>query len=76
MIIILFSLQLLEDQYLVVRLDATKAFAKMGSQATPAIPALIQLLDDQNSTVRSNAGKSLREIGAESKPAVPALIQL
>ena len=47
----------------------------MGSDARPAVPALIEALKDPEATVRFPVCVALREIGPAAKDAVPALTE-
>jgi HEAT repeat protein len=49
---------------------------KLGSQAAPAVPALIETLEDPEPVVRREAAFTLGAIGPEADEAVPALIEL
>ena len=64
----------LSDPDPVVRLQACRALAYMGSQAKDAVPYLTQALGDQNETVREQAAVALGQIGAPAAPAVPVLM--
>jgi HEAT repeat protein len=66
----------LSDSDPVVRLQACRALAYMGSQAQEAVPYLTQTLRDPNEGVRQQAAIALGQIGPPSAPAVPLLLQM
>ena len=57
------------------RNKAAYAIGGMGSDARPAVPALIEALKDPEAAVRFPVCVALREIGPAAKDAVPALTQ-
>ena len=62
----------LTDPDPVVRLQACRALAYMGSQAKEAVPYLTQTLGDQNEAVRQQAAVALGQIGSPAAPASSA----
>ena len=50
--------------------------AKIGEDASDAVPALVQLLPDGDVNVRASAAKALGAIGKGAVDAVPSLVQL
>ena len=55
---------------------AAYEIAGLGSEAAPAVPALIQALDDPEASVRFPVTVALMEIGPAAKAAVPRLQQM
>jgi HEAT repeat protein len=58
-----------------IRKSAAIALTARGSEAEPAIPALIEALSDEEWQVRKPAAQALAAIGPASQPAIPALIE-
>lgn len=58
-----------------MRLNATRALARMGATAVDAVPALTQALRDSNEDVRQGAARALGQIGPEASAAIPDLIE-
>ena len=69
----------LRDRDARVREDAAAALGKLGTDAKPAVPALIRALKVENDTylysMRSAAATALGQIGPEAREAVPALVE-
>src|SRR5205814_8924280 len=57
-----------------VRVAATKALARIGTPAQPAVPALLRSLKDRSAAVRSCAAGALGWVGPGAE-AVPPLIE-
>lgn len=66
----------LVDPNATVRLQACKALAYMGAEASNAVPSLIHTLNDPEESVRIQAANALGQIGAPAKDAVPPLMQM
>jgi HEAT repeat protein len=66
----------LTDSNAMVRLQACKALAFMGAEASNAVPALIRTLNDPEEAVRIQAANALGQIGAPAQPAVAPLMQM
>jgi len=64
---------LLNDEVDSVRLGATRALARIGTEAVSGVPKLADLLKDNSDEVCLAAAQALGAIGQEAKPAVPAL---
>ncbi len=62
-----------ETRHLELRLRALESIAWMGTNARPAVPALIQCLKDPDSHVRSFAASNLGKLGGNPELVVPAL---
>jgi hypothetical protein len=56
-----------------VRLEAAAALARLGPEATPAVPALAGALQDGDVHVRKMAALALGDIGPDAEGAVPDL---
>ena len=66
---------MLQDDNVLVRVDAARKLAKLGPAARKAVPALIESLSDQDFNVRWRAAMALGEIGPKAKASVPALTE-
>jgi HEAT repeat protein len=68
-------IEALTDPDAEVRLQATRALARMGLVGRDAVPALITALSDENKLVRQGAARALGQMGPAAREAIPALIQ-
>jgi HEAT repeat protein len=57
------------------RLEATQAIRAFGSDAAPAIPALVEMLDDRSPDFRKLVADLLYGLGPDANAAVPALVR-
>ena len=60
-------IQLLDDESLVVRVNAIEALGDIGAEAKQAVPMLTQALEDKFSAIRDSAEVALRQISSEDK---------
>lgn len=66
--------QALRDVDPQVRIQAALALARMGPDASPAVPALMEALSDRDEAVRRSAARALGQVGPPARAAIPALI--
>jgi HEAT repeat protein len=66
----------LDDPNPIVRLRTTRVLARIGPDASLAVPALRRLLKDPDPTVRLAAARALGQIGPNAAEAVPDLIEV
>src|SRR5205807_6062275 len=58
-----------------VRRAAAKELGELGSEAKPAVPALIKALNDRDLFVRRFAAEALGNIGPDARLAIPKLVK-
>ncbi|MBI3464742.1 MAG: HEAT repeat domain-containing protein [Planctomycetes bacterium] len=68
-------LEAIQDKDARRRKAAASALALYGSEAKPAVPALVMALQDHKSGVRARAAYALASIGQDAREATPALIR-
>ena len=58
------------------RFEAERAICAFGTDASPAVPALMVMLDDRSESYRTQVARMLCAIGSGAKGAVPDLIKM